>query len=125
MHQDTIFQERFSWQPLGRLFLIVIAALALCLQSYAVQSHFHDLSGGATASVQAAQQTGKHHQPVSNDTDSCPLCHSLYSGQYVAPNLAAWFLPTLAVSIIAATSGVSPHYDTVSHSWRGRGPPHN
>jgi hypothetical protein len=114
-----------SWQPFGRLLLIVFAALALFVQSYAVQSHFHELSRGATLSVQAAQQTGKHHQPASNDSDSCPLCHSLYSGQYVAPSLAAWFLPTLAVSIIEATSAVSPHYDTVSHSWRGRGPPHN
>jgi hypothetical protein len=105
--------------------LIVLATLALFLQSYALQTHFHDLSGKAAASVQAAQQTGKHHQPVGNGTDSCPLCHSLYSGQYVAPSLAAWFLPTLAVSIIDATSAVSPHYDTVSHSWRGRGPPHN
>ena len=113
-----------SWQPAGRLVLIVFAALALFLQSYAVQSHFHELSRNAV-SVQAAQQTGKHHQPAGTDTDGCPLCHSLYSGQYVAPSFAAWFLPTLAISIIEATSGVSPHYDTVSHSWRSRGPPHN
>lgn len=124
MHQGTANRACLSWQPLGRLVLIVFAALALFLQSYAVQSHFHELSG-STVSVQDTQQSGKHHQPASNDSDSCPLCHSLYSGQYVAPNLAAWFLPLLAVSIIAATSGVSPHYDTVSHSWRGRGPPHN
>ncbi len=123
VHQGTANRAYTSWQPWGRLVLIVFAALALFLQSYAVQSHFHELS--ASASVQAAHQTGKHHQPASNDTDNCPLCHSLYSGQYVAPSLAAWFLPLLAVSIIAATSGVSPHYDTVSHSWRGRGPPAN
>lgn len=125
MQPGTTFRKRYSWRPAGRLVLIVLAALALYLQAYAVQTHFHEISGNAAASVQAAQQTGKHHQPVSDDSDNCPLCHSLYSGQYVAPSLAAWFLPTLAVSIIAATSGVSPHYDTVSHSWRGRGPPHN
>jgi hypothetical protein len=124
MQQWTSFRERLSWQPAGRLLLIVFASLALLLQSYAVQSHFHELSGNAAASVQAAQQTGKHHQPLGNDADSCLLCHSLYSGQYVAPSLAAWFLLIPAVSIIDATSGVSPHYDTVSHSWRGRGPPH-
>jgi hypothetical protein len=123
--QGTAYGEWYSWRPAGRLLLIVFATLALFLQSYAVQTHFHALSGKAVASVQAAQHTGKHHQPADTDTDTCPLCHSLYSGQYVAPSLAAWFLPTLAVSIIAATSGVSPHYDTVSHSWRGRGPPHN
>jgi hypothetical protein len=125
MYLGMAIRQRLSWQPVGRLLLIVFAALALFVQSYAVQSHFHVQSGSAALSVQAAQQTGKHHQPVSNDTDSCPLCHSLYSGQYVAPSLAAWFPPTLAVSIIEATSVASPHYDTVSHSWRGRGPPHN
>lgn len=126
MHQGTAVRERWSWQPAGRLLLIMFVSLALFLQSYAVQSHFHDLSHeAATASVQVATQLGKHHLPVGNDDpDNCLLCHSFYSGQYVAPSLAGWFLPTLAVSIIDATSGVSPHYDTVSHSWRGRGPPH-
>ncbi len=125
MHQGMAIRERLSWQPAGRLVLIVFAALALFLQSYAVQTHFHELSGNAATFVQTAQQTGKHQQPVGNDDrDNCLLCHSLYSGQYVAPSLATWFLLILAVSFIAATSEVSPHYDTVSHSWRGRGPPH-
>ena len=115
------FGAPLSWRPLGRLLLIVCAALALFLQSYAVQSHFHERPA---ASVQSVSQSGKHHQPASNDSDNCPLCHSFYSGQYVAPSLASWFLPLLAVSVIDAAAGVSPHYDTVSHSWRGRGPPH-
>jgi hypothetical protein len=123
MQQGTTFKEHLSWQPAGRLLLIAFAALALFLQSYAAQTHFHQ-SSVASVSIHAPAQTGKHHLPVGDDTDNCPLCHSFYSGQYVAPSLAAWFLPILAVSIIDATSGVSPHYDTVSHSWRGRGPPH-
>jgi hypothetical protein len=123
MLQGTTFKEYPTWRPAGRLLLIAIAALALFLQSYASQTHFHQMSG-AFASVHAPAQTGKHQQPAGDDSDNCPLCHSFYSGQYVAPSLAAWFLPLLAVSIIDATSGVSPHYDAVSHSWRGRGPPH-
>jgi hypothetical protein len=121
-------QTPVSWQPAGRLMLIVFAALALFLQSYAVQTHFHVPSGASLfAPIQASAQasgTDKHHQPASDDSDNCPLCHSFYSGQYVAPSLASWFLPLLAVSIINTTTGVSPHYDAVSHSWRGRGPPH-
>ncbi|HVW74556.1 MAG TPA: DUF2946 family protein [Rhizomicrobium sp.] len=109
-----------SWRPLGRLVLIVCATLALFLQSYAVQTHFHARS---MVSMQAASQTGKHHAPAGDDSDNCPLCHSFYSGQYVAPSLASWFLPLLAVSIIDTATGASPHYDAVSHSWRGRGPP--
>ena len=123
MQQGTTSREQLCWRPTGRLLLILFAALALFLQSYAVQTHFHQQSGTAL-SVQAATQSGKHHQPASDDADNCPLCHSFYSGQYVAPSLAAWFLPILAVSVIDVTTGVSPHYDTVSHSWRGRGPPH-
>lgn len=110
-----------SWRPVGRLVLIVFAALVLFLQSYAVQTHFHERP---TASAQTVSQGGKHHAPASDDTDNCPLCHSFYTGQYVAPSLASWFLPLLAVSVIDTATGVSPHYDTVSHSWRGRGPPH-
>jgi hypothetical protein len=121
--QGTAIHQHYSWRPLGRLLLIVCAALALFLQSYAVQTHFHE-----QASVQAVNksisQTGKHHAPATDDSDNCPLCHSFYSGQYVAPSLASWFLPLLAVSVIDTATGVSPHYDTVSHSWRGRGPPH-
>jgi hypothetical protein len=121
--QGTTHAQQLSWRPFGRLVLIAFAALALFLQSYAAQTHIHERSAAAvTAFVQG--DTGKHHQPLSDDSDNCPLCHSFYSGQYVAPSLAAWFLPILAVSIIDVTTGVSPHYDTVSHSWRGRGPPH-
>jgi hypothetical protein len=123
MRQGIIFKERLSWRPAGRLILIVFAALALFLQSYAVQTHLHE-QAGLSASVHASAETGKHHQPAGDDANDCPLCHSFYSGQYIAPSLAAWFLLLLAVSIIDSTSGVSPHYDTVSHSWRGRGPPH-
>ena len=126
--QGTTVTQSLSWRPvsrpaLARLMLIVFAALALFLQSYAAQTHFHQQPASAVSAQHVAAQTGKHHQPVSDDSDSCPLCHSFYSGQYVTPSLAAWFLPILAVSIIDVTTGVSPHYDTVSHSWRGRGPP--
>jgi hypothetical protein len=114
-------------QPAARLLLVVFAAVALFFQAYAAQTHFHELAPSAaiTAKGQApsAAAPADKHQPSPNDPDTCPLCHSLYNGQYVTPALAAYFLAILSVSIITATSGVSPHYDTVSHSWRGRGPP--
>ena len=109
---------------MSRLLLIVCAALALFLQSYAVQTHFHERPAASVQAFnQSGNQTGNHHAPVTDDSDNCPLCHSFYSGQYVAPSLASWFLPLLAVSVIDTATGVSPHYDTVSHSWRGRVPP--
>lgn len=121
MQQGTTFSAGFSWRSAGRALLIVFAALVLFLQSYAVQSHFHQRQ---VVSTQTVSHGGNHHRPTGDDADNCPLCHSFYTGQYVAPSLASWFLPLLAVSIIAAASGVSRHYDTVSHNWRGRGPPH-
>lgn len=124
----TRTKDGICGQPVGRLLLVVFAALALFFQGYATQTHFHEFAPAAaiTAKAQApaaAAPAGKHHLPSSNDPDTCPLCHSLYSGQYITPALAAYFLAILSVSIITAASGVSPHYDTVSHSWRGRGPP--
>ena len=125
MQQGTTVSAHRAWRPFGRLVLIVFAALALFLQSYAAQTHFHERAAvSAQAVSQAASPTGKHHAPANDDSDNCPLCHSFYSGQYVAPSLASWFLPLLAVSIIDTATGASPHYDTVSHNWRGRGPPH-
>jgi hypothetical protein len=114
----------------SRLLLIAFTVLTLVLQSYATQTHFHTSSEFRGVSVQHTQtmQVLRHGQknrlPSTDDTDNCPLCQSLYNGQYVTPSLATYFLPILAVSIIDATSSVSPHYDAVSHSWRGRGPPH-
>jgi hypothetical protein len=107
-------------------FLVVaFAALVLVLQSYATQTHLHKSSESSVATNAHAViwQSHKSHQPSSNDSDNCPLCQSLYNGQYVTPSFASYLLPQLAVSIIEVVSPVRPHYDAVSHSWRGRGPP--
>jgi hypothetical protein len=113
----------------NRVLLIAFTVLTLVLQSYATQTHFHKASEFRSVSFLHAQKLQdlphgqKNRLPSTSDSDNCPLCQSLYNGQYVTPSLATYFLPKLAVSIIDATSIVSPHYDAVSHSWRGRGPP--
>lgn len=132
MHSATLIRDKASLCPTARLLLSVFAAIALFLQSYVTQAHFHELyrpaamsiahTHGTTTALPAGKQ---HHLPSPNDPDICPLCHSLYNGQYITPSLAAYFLAMLSVSIIATRSGMSPHYDAVSHSWHGRGPPHN
>ena len=124
-----MIRDRGSLPLAARLPVIVFATLALLFQAYATQTHFHELypSAASTTQIQlasVASTAGKHHLPSSNDPDTCPLCHSLYSGQYITPSLTAYFLSILSVFLGAATAGVSPHYDAVSHSWRGRGPPH-
>ena len=99
--------------------------LAFLLQSYATQTHIHvqpDASAPAKISATAAAPA-KKNTPTDDNPDNCPLCQLLYGGQYVAPDALVFFLPMVAVSTIEIALGVTPHYDTVSHSWRGRAPP--
>jgi hypothetical protein len=129
MRSGQTSKIRLDTRSPNRLLVVAFTILALILQSYATQTHIHKSSelGGISVAhakvVQLALQGQKKRLPSTNDTDDCPLCQSLYNGQYVTPSFAIYFLPKLAVSIIEATSSVSPHYDAVSHSWRGRGPP--
>jgi hypothetical protein len=105
--------------------------LTFLLQSYATQTHIHFLREVTAASVVQPDagalnknvQGHKKNNPVPENPDTCPLCQLLYGGQYVAPNAIVFFLPMAAVSTIEITLGVLPHYDAVSHSWRGRAPP--
>jgi hypothetical protein len=98
--------------------------LAFLLQSYATQAHIHFLSEvSAAAKITAADTPVKKNTPSNDNPDNCPLCQQLYGGQYVAPNALVFFLPMVAISTIEIALGVAPHYDAVSHSWRGRAPP--
>ena len=113
----------------ARFGFIVFVALAFLLQSWAVQTHIHPVAGGAVAGIAksampvAAGNHDKSNAPANDDPDNCPLCQAFYAGQYVAPAALVFFLPMAAVSIIEIALGVTPHYDSVSHSWHGRGPP--
>ena len=113
----------------GRLLLIAFVLLAFVIQSFAVQTHIHPLSSVSVESAlkATAPAAASHHKkggsPADDNPDDCPLCQLLYSGQYVAPTTLVFFLPMAAISTIEIAIGVMPHYDAVSHSWRGRGPP--
>jgi hypothetical protein len=109
----------------GRLFFAGLIAFALFVQGYATQTHFHKLTGTPTNIALKANGSPEHDRyPLNNDPINCPICQQIsHAGQYVAP---AWLLPFLilaSVSKIEITTSVMPHYDAVSHSWRGRGPP--
>jgi hypothetical protein len=105
--------------------LVAFMFLALVIQGYATQTHFHK-EGTSTASIvlKAGGSPTHDNLPANDDPARCPICQQItHAGQYVAP---AWLLPFLvlaAFSTIEITTAVLPHYDTVSHSWRGRGPP--
>ena len=108
-----------------RWFLVAFLFLTLVVQGYATQTHLHKQNGSTVSAALKAGETPRHDNfPVNDDPANCPVCQQiLHAGQFVAP---AWLLPFLilaAVSTIEITTAVLPHYDTVSHSWRGRGPP--
>jgi hypothetical protein len=104
---------------------------AFALQSYAVQTHIHEQltlpivtkAGHAQASTDGGAHTRKPAAPAKDAPDDCPLCQLLYGGQYVAPDALVFFLPLVAVRSIETELAALPHYDAVSHSWRGRAPP--
>jgi hypothetical protein len=93
------------------------------------QTHIHPLSSVAADNAHQVVASGtasnhkKGNSPADDSPDNCPLCQFFYSGQYVAPTTLVFFLPMAAISTIEIALGVTPHYDAVSHSWRGRGPP--
>ena len=110
-----------------RRFLVAFMLLTLVVQGYATQTHLHKQNDSTVSAAWKAGGSPKHNNlPVNDDPANCPVCQQiLHAGQFVAP---AWLLPFLilaAVSTIEITTAVLPHYDTVSHSWRGRGPPLN
>jgi Protein of unknown function (DUF2946) len=110
-----------------RLLLTGFMLLAFLLQSYATQTHIHqreDIQAATSVKLDGAAASA-HGKPAPTpvNPDNCPLCQMLYGGQHVAPDALIFFLPTMAVSIIEIAEAFTPHYDAVSHSWRGRAPP--
>jgi hypothetical protein len=110
--------------PAWRVFFAGLMVLALVVQGYTLQSHIHRDLGSATITLNKGGSTGHDRIPGNDDPARCPTCQQIHhAGQFVAP---AWLLPFLilaSVSTVEITAATLPHYDTVSHIWRGRGPP--
>ena len=99
--------------------------LTLVVQGYATQTHLHKQNGSTISAALKAGESPKHNNfPANDDPANCPICQQIMqAGQFVAP---VWLVPLLvAGGFDGGNRIVVPHYDTVSHSWRGRGPPHN
>jgi hypothetical protein len=112
-------------QPVKKLALILFMTLAFLFQSYAAQTHIHLEADGITLAKVApvTKLDSKSGAPTRETPDNCPLCQFLYGGQHVPPSVLIFFLPSAAVSVIEPVLALLPHYDAVSHSWRGRAPP--
>jgi hypothetical protein len=113
-------------RPLGRLLLAGLMAFALFLQAFVTETHIHeaDVAGARTVSVTTAP--GHHQAPGRDDPAKCPICQQIWrAGQFLAPSWASPLLLVLSVSYIEIAIFERPRVITVSHTWRGRGPPQN
>jgi len=124
--QRRSFQQSLVARP-GRQLLVGLVLLLFGLQDYAVQTHIPERAEAVFSIEKAASPAPPaapgQHKNLPDKPDNCPLCQQLFGGQYVAPEGLAFLLSVLTVSTIETVSGVTPHYDAVSHSWRSRGPP--
>ena len=125
----------------GRLALVAVMLLAFVFQAYLTQTHIHKgdpfdigaqsliihVADSKAASGQAVGNQGtpsRDNFPANDDPANCPICQQIMqAGLFVAPVWLVPLLVSLAVSTVEIATIVAPHYDTVSHSWRGRGPP--
>jgi hypothetical protein len=110
-------------QSAWRWCLVASIVLAVVLQGYVTQTHLHGLFSESVAS-QAKHAPGHDKFPLNDDPARCPVCQQIVHGsQFVAPAWLTPFLLVLAISTIEIADIALPHFNAVSHSWRGRGPP--
>ena len=110
----------------ARLLLVGFMVLTIVVTGYFTQTHLHS-QNLAGSSVAQNDSSSKHNNlPANDDPGNCPLCQQfLHSGQFVAPASLVFFSPLLPISVIEIATLAVPRFDTVSHSWLGRGPPLN
>jgi hypothetical protein len=110
-----------------RRLLVAFMLLALVVQGYATQTHIHKQSGSTVSTALKTDGSPKHDNfPVNDDPANCPICQQIiHAGQFVAPAWLIPFLLILAISKIEIATLAAPHFDSISHNWRSRGPPLN
>jgi hypothetical protein len=123
LRKDLVAKRSSAWQS----FLVGFLVLVLVFQGYATQTHIHKQTDVAANIVSKADGSSDHNKiPDNDDSANCPICQQIsHAGQYVAPAWLISFLILAAVSTIEIATFSIPRFDTVSHSWRGRGPPYN
>jgi hypothetical protein len=126
-----------SSRPTGwRLAVVSVAFVAFVLQSFLVQTHIHftpadtlrlaDYAASHGINPGHPERDGHDKYPANEDPANCPICQEiLHSGQFVTPAAQVYLPPTVAVSTIAVVDVALPVLLALSHSWRGRAPPHH
>ncbi len=130
----AVKSRRYAAPGRWRQAFVFAMLLAFALQGYVVQTHIHFAPGAAALldavaashGVKGAAQDHHDKYPPADDPANCPICQEiLHSGQFVTPSAAALLPPSLAASTIAIVDVELPFVLALSHSWRGRAPPHS
>lgn len=113
-------------RSVGRLVLAGFLAWTLFLQAFVTESHIHNDSDFAASFVSATADLGHKNVPNKDDPAKCPICQQIgRAGQYVTPSWLAPFLLIQSISAAQITIFEISRVNSVSHIWRGRGPPLN
>jgi len=125
--------------PCSRILVILLAFVALTIQTLVIQSHVHSPQAAGnvpsinlvTLAGSTTDATGDHSAgaprdkiPVGEDPSNCPLCQAFgHLSQFVASAAVLFALPYfITVNPIVFSESDSTRF-AVSHSWQGRAPP--
>jgi hypothetical protein len=125
---------------LQRVLFILLAVVALSVQSFVVQAHIHrvagrlqatslttvvnGIAGDPTAAATGKTQTPRDKYPVNGDPSNCPLCQEFaHSGQFVHSAAVLATLPFPVTVSFVIFREIAPARFAASHNWRGRAPP--
>jgi hypothetical protein len=137
--RKTIAPSAPSEAPRSRILLILLALVALTIQTVVIQSHVHTpqtavrVQSASLITLVAAKADTKADQvagaprakyPVNEDPSNCPLCQAFgHSGQFVASTAVLVSLPYfIAVGFVVFSESI-PALFAVRHSWQSRAPP--
>jgi len=143
-HRRGITRAARARRPAAsRWIMVVIAFIALSVQSSVIQTHIHiarpagkaqmvgqiHLASAAVAKASSitadnASATPRDKYPINEDPSNCPLCQEIsHSGQFLHSDAAVDALPvTVSVNFIVFDEAL-PSFFAVSHIWLGRAPP--
>lgn len=106
-------------KPLWRDILLCLGLLAFSLQTYIGLTHMHAQAPAHATQVSLPSDNAPGHEPA-----DCPICtHIQLAGHFLLPGDVAATAATLAVQVVTLAASPAIFPATVSHIWRGRGPP--
>jgi hypothetical protein len=127
--------------PASHIFSVLLAVIALAIQTLVVQPHIHpsrmavpaqsislaaaEISDSKiTAAVDQSLPAPRDKFPINEDPANCPLCQVITLASHYVSAAVILIITPAETGVAFAIEVASPvFYHTHSHSWRGRAPP--